>query len=81
MQAGDKVIVILDKGHLDGIKNGLELTLYRGNSGTEAPLAASAPPESGYGEIRIFRTLNHTSYGAVTRANVPLKLLDIARSQ
>lgn len=75
-QAGNHVVVIIDKGGLDGVENGLVLALHRGDN--KAPAAASAVPETGYGQVQVFRTFDKTSYATVTRANLPVKLLDLA---
>ncbi len=80
-QAEEKIIVIIDKGHLDGVENGLVLSLYRGDGDREVPVAASAASKTGYGQVQVFRTFDKTAYATVTQANVAVKLLDIAFKQ
>lgn len=76
-QTGSQIVVIIDKGRLDGIQNGVDLTLFREDK-ISPPPAASAPPATGYGKLQVFRTFDKTAYATVTQANLPVKLLDVA---
>lgn len=77
-QTENGIVVIIDKGRLDGVENGLVLTLYSGDEDGKAPSAASATPAAGYGQARVFRVFDKTAYATTTKANSPVKLLDMA---
>jgi LysM repeat protein len=80
-QSGPKTVIVIDKGRRDGIKAGLVLALYRpkNNGGNEAD--APALPDAGYGQLLVYRADDDTSYATVTKASMPVMLLDIAQAQ
>lgn len=76
-QESDRMVVIIDKGRLDGVKNSQMLTLYRTDENSGKSNAATALG-TGYGQIQVFRLFDKTAYATVTQANGQIKLLDTA---
>jgi len=79
-QAGQQIIVIIDKGQRDGIKNGLALVLYHREKTMEDQGKPPALSDAGYGQLHVFRTFDKVSYASVTQASLPVNLLDIAKT-
>jgi len=80
-ETGDKIVVVIDKGRLDGIENGQLLALHGGDTGGTSQSAASTVADSGYGQAQVFRTFDKTSYATVSQAKSPVNLMDIAIKQ
>lgn len=77
-QANDRMIVVIDKGRLNGLENGQTLTLYHTDEDGGTSNAASTPSGTGYGQIQVFRIFDKTAYATITQANGQVKLLDTA---
>lgn len=73
-------MVIIDKGQRDGVRDGLVLALYRvktaKGSSDDKPYATG----NSYGLLQVYHTLDNVSYALVTKADTPVKLLDVASS-
>lgn len=77
-QANDSMVVVIDKGRLNGLENGQTLTLYHADEDGGTSNAASTPSGAGYGQIQVFRIFDKTAYATLAQANGPVKLLDTA---
>ena len=79
-KTGPRDMVIIDKGQRDGVRDGLVLALYRvktaKGSSDDKPYATG----NSYGLLQVYHTLDNVSYALVTKADTPVKLLDVASS-
>ena len=73
-------MVIIDKGQRDGIKDGLVLALYRDKTAKGRTDEKPSSTGNSYGLVQVYHTLDNVSYALVTKADTPVRLLDVASS-
>ena len=80
--AGQKAVVVINKGQQDGVQNGHVLALYRKGETVQDPYdqAQDKLPNMRYGLLFVFRTFEHLSYGLVMEAKLPVELSDVAKT-
>ena len=79
-KTGPRSMVIIDKGQRDGIKDGLVLALYRDKTAKGRTDEKPSSTGNSYGLVQVYHTLDNVSYALVTKADTPVKLLDVASS-
>jgi hypothetical protein len=79
-QQGQQTMVILDKGQSDGVRDGLVLELHRDKRTTEGLGGKSSMSGVSYGKLQVFHTRDKVSYAVVTKADMPVVLMDVASS-
>lgn len=87
--AGQSQIVSINRGALDGLDVGSVLQLYHFGKTIEDPGSKASfwgkkgtmrLPDEQYGDLFIFRTFNHVSYGLIMQVTVPVEVGDVAKS-
>lgn len=81
--AGQKAVVVINKGRSDGIQNGYVLALYRKGKKVPGPHFWSFSqqlPNRRYGLLFVFRTFKNLSYGLVMQTKLPVEMMDIAQT-
>lgn len=80
--AGQKSVVVINKGQNEGVQNGHVLALYRRGEMAKDPdsQAHYKLPNTRYGLLFVFRTFENLSYGLVMEAQLPIELSDIAKT-
>jgi len=74
--AGQKAVVVINKGRRDGIQNGHVLALYRKGE----KVNGNELPNMRYGLLFVFRTFEKLSYALVMQTQLPVELLDVAQT-
>jgi hypothetical protein len=80
--AGQKSVVVINKGQHDDVQNGYVLALYRKGAIVKNPSSEELNklPNMRYGLLFIFRTFEKVSYGLVMEAKQPIEMADIAQT-
>lgn len=78
-------VVVIDKGRLDGLIAGHELTIYQKGKTVVDPVKEDADevklPDEIAGKIMVFRPFEHLSYALVMQANHDIHRLDEVKTQ
>ncbi len=81
--AGQKAVVVINKGRREGLQNGHVLAIYRKGArvnGDPFKTSDMELPDRRYGLLFVFRTFEHVSYGLVMNATMPVEVLDVVQT-
>jgi LysM domain len=80
--AGQKAVVVINKGKRDGVQSGHVLALYRKGAMVKDVSSQSYDqlPNTRYGLLFVFRTFENVSYALVMETRLPVELSDIAKT-
>lgn len=81
--AGQKAVVVIDKGQRQDLQNGHVLALYRKGEIVKDPVSSGQThelPYTRYGLLFVFRTFENISYGLVMEPKLAVELMDVAQT-
>ena len=79
-QAGQNIVITLNKGERDGLQNGHVLALYKKSGNAKFEGKNVALPDERYGLLFVFRVFDKVSYALVMQTRLPVQLLDRAQT-